>query len=263
MHPGMVVSLAQQLGLRGIAITDHDTVSGVAVAKAMGVLLDFPVIPGVELSTDWCETEIHILGYWVPDDGEFVELLAELRNSRLKRMAKMVEKVSSMGYRVTMEEVQQEAGEGFPGRPHLARVLVKTRQFQTMREAFQTLLEKGKPGYVPREKLTPVEAIKLLQRFGAVPVLAHPGLIGRDGIIAELVAAGLRGLEVYHPEHSWWEIRKYRLIANRYGLVVTGGSDYHGPGLRANLGSHGIDGDGMGKLSELKGGSPQWKNRLV
>lgn len=229
--PAEVVARAKSLGLKAIAITDHDTLEGVKPAFAAGRLHKIEVLPGVELGSEHQGEEVHILGYLLELHNQaFLERLAFFRNTRVDRMERMVEKIQQFGFPVDMERVMTIAGSGSVGRPHLAAALVEVGAVETIAEAFEKYIGAGCPAYVPRHKLNPVEAVRLIRAAGGVPVLAHPGLNNASRLIGELIEAGLAGLEAYHPAHSREQASYYHRLAGEYGLIVTGGSDYHGPG---------------------------------
>lgn len=228
--PEETVRRARELGLYAIAITDHDTVEGVrpALAAAKGTALH--VLPGVELSVDYGPTEIHVLGFFPDLDHEpLLETMRKIREGRVERAEKMVALLREAGIPITLEQVLEEAGAGSVGRPHVAKVLVKLGVVRTEPEAFTEYLARGKAAYVPRYKLTPEAAVRLLVEAGAMPVYAHPGLSHTDTMIDTLIPHGLLGLEAYHTDHTPSETRKYLNMAKRRGLYVTGGSDTHGP----------------------------------
>lgn len=229
--PEKVVERVRGAGLTAVSITDHDTFSGVAPAVAAGKKIGLEVIAGVELGALQGEQEIHILGY-LPDqdDGALLEKLRVLRRGRLGRMEKMVDKLRQLGHQVTIERVLELSASGSVGRPHLAAALVEAGAVETTGEAFKKLIGKGCPAYVPRYKLLPAEAVQIIRRARGVPVLAHPGLDNAASLIDELIEAGLQGLEAYHPAHTRELAGYFERLADRKGLVATGGSDYHGPG---------------------------------
>lgn len=237
--PERVVQLAKGLGLGAVAITDHDTLDGIRPAMLAGRRLGLGVVPGVELSTEHGNCEVHILGYYMNmEHQEFLSHLHTFKVARMDRAEKIVIKLRELNIDLTMPRVLALAGEGTVGRPHIARALVELGVVTSVGGAFDELLATGKPAYVPRFKCSPLKAIRLITEAGGVPVLAHPGLNKEDGLIAALVEAGLKGVEVYHPDHSASLSRHYLALCRQYGLIATGGSDYHGQGL-GNLGNLG------------------------
>lgn len=224
-----IMKLAEQSGLEGIAITDHDTVGSLDRALALSKENDFLVIPGIELSTEFAKKEVHILGYLFNYHLPWVtEKLEQLQRDRVTRILKMVDKLNQLGYDVDKREVQAIAGNGSIGRPHIAYVLRQKGYISSLQDAFQHLIGIGCPAYVPRFKLSPVEAVKFIREAKGVPVMAHPGLSQLDYLIPILRDEGLMGLEVYHPDHSYEEEERYLQLATKYKLIVTGGSDFHG-----------------------------------
>ncbi|MCL6639102.1 MAG: PHP domain-containing protein [Firmicutes bacterium] len=231
--PERVVEQARAAGLQAIAVTDHDTLAGCAPAIAAGSRCGLEVIPGMELGAFHGGKEIHILGYLVDlDDGELLNKLSFLQEGRKNRMKKMVEKLQQLGYDLDVARVYAASGGGAVGRPHLAAALVETGAVETSAEAFQTLIGKGCPAYIPRYKLSPLEAIQMIRKAGGVPVLAHPGLDGAGALIGELAKGGLMGVEAFHPAHTPVQAAYYERLAKKEGLLVTGGSDYHGRGRK-------------------------------
>lgn len=230
LAPEEIVRQALELGLYAIAITDHDTVEGVGPAMEAAEGTGLHLLPAVEISVDFQETEIHILGYFI--DLEYEPLLMameKVRSGRVERAALMVEKLRALGIEITMDDVLAQAGDGSVGRPHVARALHELGVVATAQQAFDKYLGRGKPAYVPRYKLSPEDAVRMIVDAGGMPVFAHPGLSRRDDMIDALIPAGLMGIEAYHTEHDERQTRKYINMANRRGLYVTGGSDSHGP----------------------------------
>lgn len=255
LHVGEVVQLAVRIGLDGVAITDHDTIGGLDQAVDIGEKCRYPVIPGIELSTEFQDKEIHILGYFIDFHLSWVrEKIAQLQNARRDRVGKMVAKLKKLGYDVEEEEVFAIGGEGSVGRPHVAHVLQHKGYVSSLQEAFQQLIGRGCKAYVPRFKMTPPEAINLVKDAGGIPVLAHPGLSQADYLIPSLCTEGLMGLEVFHPDHKINDESKYLKIAKAQGLIVTGGSDFHGSmgGDRSALGSKTVPSDIWDELMMLK-----------
>jgi predicted metal-dependent phosphoesterase TrpH len=229
--PAEVTRLAAARGLDAIAVTDHDTVDGIAPALAASRQVQLEVIPGIELSTDYRNFEVHILGYYI-DTGypRLLALLRQLRESRISRAEKMMAKLAALGYKLEPERVRQISGPAAPGRPHIARALLEKGMVSSLGQAFDTLIAPGGPAYVDRFKLTPAEAIALIREAGGVAVLAHPGLSGGEDMVYELCGFGLQGLEACHPDHNASQSGRFRCLAGELGLFVTGGSDFHGPG---------------------------------
>ncbi|KEO84211.1 PHP domain-containing protein [Tumebacillus flagellatus] len=250
--PRQLVERAHQNGLAAVAVSDHDTTAGVAEAQAAGRELGVEIVPGIELSTVFEGKEVHVLGYYYdPNHPALVELTTKMREDRVNRMEKMVVKLQEAGIDITREEVQAEA-QGAIGRPHFARVLMKKGYVSSMPEAFDKYLGYGKPGYVSRMKVTPVEGVNVILEAGGVPVVAHPGLIGKDYLFDELVPHGLAGLEALHPDHDDEQRKHYLALAEHHGLIATGGSDFHGAGAehRGELGSVNVPLDVVRRLQE-------------
>ncbi|MDX2098883.1 MAG: PHP domain-containing protein [Leptolyngbyaceae cyanobacterium bins.59] len=227
LTPTQLVELAIASGVRALAITDHDTMLGWDEAMtAAGDALE--IVPGLELSTVHNDRSLHILGFY-PNHDRLQAPLMERLEGRKRRAREMVAKLAALGYPIELPE----RGEGLaPGRPYIAAALVKAGYCQSSREAFDRFLGDGGPAYVPYEKFSAIEGIQLLRDCGAVPVWAHPYLF-RGGtvrtVLPELIQAGLMGLEVYHPSHSPSDIRHLEDWCNEFNLVMTGGSDFHGP----------------------------------
>lgn len=239
--PDEVVRMAARAGLGAIGIADHDTVDGVEEALATADELgSIRVVPAVEINTDHGSHEVHILGYFVDyRDLELRSFLAEQRESRHVRAERMVEQLAQLGMPVEFARVQEIAS-GAIGRPHIAHALVEKGYARSVDDAMGRLLGRGCPAYVPRNKLTPMAAVRKVVEAAGVAVFAHPGTAGCDEIIDELVRAGLAGIEAYHPQHSAAEQRRYAAKARERGLVATGGSDFHGPQWAQNVGIGGV-----------------------
>ena len=225
-----IARLVQRANVTFFSVTDHDTLD--ALPEAMDAAYDrgLAFLPGVEISTEG-DDEVHILGYGVnPQDEVLLSCLRRAAGDRQKRILVMAEKLKSLGMSLPMDEVAARA-EGSVGRPHLARAMMERGYVESVQQAFEQYLGKGKPAYVPRNTMTAAEAVSLLRGRGAVPVLAHPGLIHwpLERLLAALKTwqdAGLRGIEVYHPankeNYPYWD-----RLARQRGLLVTGGSDFH------------------------------------
>jgi predicted metal-dependent phosphoesterase TrpH len=229
--PSQIVDKAGQLGLRVIAITDHDTVEGITEAiQASKQYQSLRVIPGVELSTDVPAGEIHVLGYFIDyADAEFESSLEAMRDSRVGRARKMVEKLDKLGIHLEWNRVQEIAGTGALGRPHIAQAMLEKGYISSLQEAFKLYIGHGGPAYAERDKLTPVEAVKLILKANGLPVLAHPLTAGDvESTIVELKSVGLVGMEVYYGSYSFEDINPLLGLAYKHGLIATGGTDYHG-----------------------------------
>jgi predicted metal-dependent phosphoesterase TrpH len=228
LTPTELVHAAVSAGVRALAITDHDTISGWDEAIATAIPYNLEIVPGVELSTVHRDRSLHILGFY-PDANKLCAPLSERLEGRKRRAHQMVANLESLGYPISLPEL----GEGIaPSRPHLARALVEAGHVQSIREAFDRLLGDDQPAYVDYDKFSISEGIALLRNCGAVPVWAHPYLF-RGGeveeVLEELLNAGVMGIEVYHPSHTPKERKNLEALCANYGLLMTGGSDYHGP----------------------------------
>lgn len=226
-----IVHKAAELGLQTIAITDHDTVEG--IPAAIDAVRSYPqlrLIPGVELSTDVDRGEIHILGYFIDyADEEFQASLETMRSSRIVRARKMVENLAKMGVQIDWQRIQEIAGNGALGRPHIAQAMLEKGYINSIQDAFRHYIGHGGPAYVARDKLTPAEAVKLILKADGLPVMAHPLTSGDvETTIIELKTVGLVGLEVYYASYSFEDLNPLLGLAYKHGLIATGGTDYHG-----------------------------------
>jgi len=230
LSPEEVVRESAKRGLAVIALTDHDTVSGVAPALAAAQVLGLRVVPGVELSTDADQGEVHILGYFIDyNDGELLARLERMRNSRLERAQAIIAKLRDLGVDIDWPRVQEIAGKGSVGRPHLAQAMLEKGYIGSLKEAFSSYIGRGGPAYVERRKLTPAAAVELILRVKGLPVLAHPLTVSDpEALVIELKAVGLVGIEAYYKDYSADDVNKLLMLAEKYNLVATGGSDYHG-----------------------------------
>ena len=233
LSPTELIHLLASQGLKQVAISDHDTTEG--LAEAFAAAEEFPdmrIIPAIELSTDIPGDEVHMLGYFLRhEDEELQKILREFRMGRLERGRMMVEKLATLGINIEWERVQEIAGEGSVGRPHIALAMVEKGYCKEPKDAFPEYLGRNGSAYVERSKMTPPEAVDMLIRFGAVPVLAHPAYLNdMETTIAELAEAGIVGLEVHYAQFSPETVQQLAGLAERYGLIPCGGSDYHGLG---------------------------------
>jgi predicted metal-dependent phosphoesterase TrpH len=231
LTPADVVREAAERGLNFIALADHDSVDGIAPAQAAAQA--FPglkVIPCVEISTDIPQGEVHLLGYFVDyTDDEFKAALDRFKNSRLGRGQKMVAKLEDLGIHIDWQRVQEIAGSSSIGRPHIAQAMLEKGYISSIKQAFTEYLGHGRPAYVEREKMTPAEAVALVVKAKGLPVLAHPLTIpDPEAMTMELKKAGLVGIEAYYNGYTTEEVNRLVRLANKHGLIATGGSDYHG-----------------------------------
>jgi len=234
LSPTMLVKLAKVKGLAGIAITDHDTVEGTSEALEAGRIAGIEVVPGIEMSVVFGEVHLHLLGYYVDqDDTALLAGLKEIQAARNWRNGRIVEKLIALGTEISLAEVEQKSPCGQTGRPHIAQVLVDKGVVASIDQAFSRFLGRGASAYVPRKIFDAADGIALICGAGGIPVLAHPVTIDNSLrkiplLVDRLVALGLQGIEVYYPAHSRKNQKQLSALAERYGLVVTGGSDYHG-----------------------------------
>nr|WP_239124756.1 PHP domain-containing protein [Leptolyngbya sp. CCY15150] len=228
LTPTQLVQEAIAAGLKVLSITDHDTLSGWDEAYQAAAGTSLTLVPGVELSTVHNGRSLHILGFY-PNRQALEAPLRERVEGRHRRAQQMAENLAALGYPIILPRLSDTMA---PGRPHIAAALVAAGYVRSPQEAFERWLGEDKPAHVAYEKFSAVDGIQLLRRCGAVPVWAHPYLF-RGGPVPEvlptLVEAGLMGLEVYHPNHAERDRRRLAAIGQRYGLLTTGGSDYHGP----------------------------------
>lgn len=236
LGPGELVALAAQRGLAALAITDHDTVEALAPARqAAGPALE--LVPGIEMSCALGDLDLHLLGYYLdPEDAALLERLARFRAERLARAEAILERLHALGIELGREQVLEIAGEGVVGRPHVAHALLRGGHVGSLDDAFRRYLSPHGAAYVPRPAFHPREAIELIHAAGGVSVLAHPGPHLADAVVESLAADGLRGIEVWHPQHAPPTVRRYQSLAQRLGLLETGGSDFHGEMRGAQLG---------------------------
>jgi predicted metal-dependent phosphoesterase TrpH len=233
MEPGELVKYAKSRGLAAIALTDHDTVEGIKEAYEEGLRIGFEVVPGLEISVDF-EPEMHILGYFFGNSYLDIEdTLICLRKSREERNPEIIKKLNDMGFDINMEEVSKIAARGVVGRAHIAKVLVDKGYVGSVGEAFDKFLSSGRPAFVKRDKFTPEQGINEIIRAGGIPVLAHPIYLGRsyaelDSLFYELKIMGLKGIEAYYVDNTPQDTENMVKLAHKHGLLITGGSDFHG-----------------------------------
>ncbi|MEW6142969.1 MAG: PHP domain-containing protein [Chloroflexota bacterium] len=236
LTPEQLIASAARLGINVLGISDHDTVAGIPAAlETAKTYPTITVVPGVEINCDVTDGELHILGYFIDYHSPQLNTeLEHLRHSRRERGAKMVAKLQTLGKNIKWERVQEIAGTGSVGRPHVAQALLEAGHVSSFRDAFDRYIGRNGPAYVEREKITPVGAVKLILGVGGLPVLAHPADVPNlDDFIKQLKAAGLVGLEAYYNGYRLEVIHNLVAIAAQHKLIVTGGSDYHGLGGEA------------------------------
>jgi len=247
--PTELVEEAAAIGLTAIAVTDHDTVDGLSEALAAGERLGVDVVPGVEINLEYDRVTMDMLGYFLagmPTD-ELQRELAELRVYRDERNTRMVRRLAELDMPLDPADLLAAAENGAVGRPHIGEAMVRRGYVSSIREAFELYLRRGAPAWVDRRRLALGRALKLLRASGALPVLAHPGIIRTDAaglnqIVREAARGGMAGIECFYPLHDEDTVRRCLGLAGKYALVPTGGSDYHGtvkPKARLGVGSLG------------------------
>jgi predicted metal-dependent phosphoesterase TrpH len=249
--PAELIRAAVDAGLDALAITDHDTFSGFEKAKPFAESAGLPVYRGIELSTALGqpkERAVHLLGYFFKSDPapEFTEWIQKMQAARRDRNVRLAAKLQSLGCDVRIEEVNA-LGRSLAGRPHFAKLLVQKGYAKTTREAFDKYLDESAAAYVEREEPSVEEAIRRINEGGGLSTVAHPVRLGKrdhaeeEKLLAHLRDAGLQAIEVYHSDHNASDQARYRAIAEKYGLKITGGSDFHGankPDVRLGTGYH-------------------------
>jgi len=229
--PEEIVARAAKLGLTHFALTDHDSIDG--IVPAIEAARNFPeltFIPGVEISTDVPDGEVHVLGYFIDyKSKELAESLQKFRNSRHDRALGMVRKLGKLGIDIDWTRVREIAGDGTIGRPHIARAMLEKGYIDTFTEAFDRYIGRDGPAYVEREKMMPEAAVALVIRSRGIPVMAHPFTVpDPEKMVMKLKEVGLAGIEAYYKDNNDEQTAVLTAMADKYGIIVTGGSDYHG-----------------------------------
>lgn len=236
LTPWELVKKAGECGLKAVGITDHDTISGWNEAESAGNAFGVEILKGIELNTDWSGKEVHILGYEINSEStDLLEKLRTLQDARFNRMFKILEKLSDLEIEITASEIHNIARGESVGRPHIAQALIAKGIVKTIKEGFDRFIGAGAPAYVPRYKLSPEEGISLVREAGGVAVLAHPGVYRLEEAVPQWIEIGLQGIEVCHSEHSLEDEHRYRALAKNYGLIMTGGSDFHGEARKPGI----------------------------
>ncbi len=227
--PEELIAEASRLGFTAVAVTDHDSVDGIERARAEGKRRGVEVVPGVEMSCNVNGTDVHILGYYLDYHREEVQdFFARVRQSRLERAERMVAKLSELGAPVSLARIKELAGAGAVGRPHIAQAMVEAGAVASISEAFERYIGYDGPAYFPKLRLTPPEVVNFIHKNGGLAVIAHPATYGNDDLLYLVIAAGVDGIEVWHPEHNERSVARYQEIAEKNRLLMTGGSDCHG-----------------------------------
>lgn len=226
--PRELILNAKQAGIEVISICDHDNIAGIIEATELGKSIGVEVIPGLEISSDIKDKEIHILAYFFePENEELERYLLFFREERLKRADRIVKKLKSLGLYLTIEDVMDKAKNSAVGRPHIAQAMLEKGLTSSYYEAFNKYIGNGCPAYEKKVHLSPQSAFKIISDAGGLSFIAHPGYMP-ESLLKELITAGVDGIEVIHPSHSPNQIRFYRGIVNEYFLLESGGSDFHG-----------------------------------
>lgn len=242
--PTEVIDLAVEAGLTAIALTDHDGLAGLTEAEDRAKTAGIDFVRGCEVSASFQPGSLHLLCYFVPTEGALPKKLADLRGERERRNEKLLELLTGLGFPITREEVELEAGSDVIGRPHFAAVLIRHGVVSSVEEAFQRFLAKGAPAYVEREHVEPTEILEVAAESGVLTSIAHPMTLGLeptelDRLLDDFASSGVDGMECYYSSYDEDLQRDLAAMARRHGLVPTGGSDFHGtfkPGLYVGTG---------------------------
>jgi predicted metal-dependent phosphoesterase TrpH len=262
--PEAIIGKAAGLGLKYVSLTDHDSIDGIMPAiKAAKKFPGLTFIPGVELSTDIADGEAHILGYFIDfTSTELKKELEKFRDSRFGRARRMVEKLAALGIKIDWARVQEIAGDGAIGRPHVAQAMQEKGYISSFNEAFEKYIGHGGPAYVEREKVTPEEAATLIVRCGGLPVLAHPFTVkDPEEMVITLKKAGLIGIEAYYKDNTPETTKATLKLAEKYGLIATGGTDYHGIDDSREVMPGGVE--AAQKLIKLAGKFPGKRKNII
>ncbi|MBN9013114.1 MAG: PHP domain-containing protein [Rhizobiales bacterium] len=257
LSPSDLIAEAKRAGVSRLGLTDHDTLAGLPEANRAANEAGIELIPGVELSADEREVEVHILGYFVPERSPVLnEALARFARDRVERIETIVDRLIRMGIRITQVRVREIAGTGSIGRPHIARALIEAGYGASVNEVFDAYLAPGCPAYVPSKPLSPELAVELLRDAGAAPVLAHPRSVGDiPAMLRRLKPVGLVGLECFYGEYDVPTRERLAELANEWLLIPTGGSDFHGVGFKPgrDLGGPDVPAMSVDRLREATG----------
>lgn len=257
LGPSELIAEAKRVGVARLGLTDHDTLAGLPEANRAANEAGIELIPGVELSADERNVEVHILGYFVPERSPVLnEALAGFARDRVERIETIVDRLVRMGIRITQQRVREIAGTGSIGRPHIARALIEAGYGSSVNDVFDAYLAPGCPAYVPSKPLAPEWAVELLRDAGAAPVLAHPRSVGDiPAMLRRLKPVGLVGLECFYGEYDVPTRERLAELANEWLLIPTGGSDFHGVGFKPgrDLGGPDVPAMSVDRLREATG----------
>lgn len=230
LDPQTLVQLAWRAGIRTLSVTDHDTVAALAEVETAAKAAGMEFVSGIEVTAVHEGRDVHVLGYFIDrGNGHLAAFLEKQRADRVRRVLAIVDRLANMGKPIGRDEFTANRAPGRSlGRPLVARALVKAGHVADMRQAFEQLIGEGRPAYIPRIGAAPAEVIDIIERAGGVASLAHPGILRRDDLIPGLIDAGLSAIEAFHSEHDAATTEHYLGVADRFGLLVSGGSDYHG-----------------------------------
>lgn len=256
LSPEEVVLKSAEAGLTIIALADHDTVDGIAPAlETVGAFPGLKMIPGIEMSTDVPRGEVHMLGYFIDYTAQELRArLEKMRNSRQQRAQGIIAKLRNLGIPIEWQQVQEIAGSGSIGRPHIAQAMLDKGYVASVKEAFTKYLGRDGSAYVAWKKLTPARTVELILRTDGLPVLAHPLTVNDfEAVIIELKAIGLVGIEAYYNGYTADEVNRLVNLAHRHNLIATGGSDYHGldPGTETRIGGNDVPIEAAERLMAL------------
>jgi predicted metal-dependent phosphoesterase TrpH len=259
--PAELVARAAAAGVTVLSVTDHDTVAGCEAAAEACRAANIEFVTGIEITAVRDQADVHVLGYFIdPQSPALRVFLTEQRQRRFDRVGQMIARLARVGLRLDADAILRPAVDDpsrAVGRPWIARALVAAGYVETTNEAFATWLSRGRPGFVPREGAAPDNVIARIHDAGGLASMAHPGLIGRDNWIPGLAASGLDAIEAYHTDHDADAIARYRAMAHRLTIAVSGGSDYHADESHGapHPGSVSLPRDDFDRLVRLKRGT--------
>ncbi len=239
LSPEELLRIAEQIGLRAIAITDHDTIDAIKPATYLSGKYHIEIIPAIELGTQVGSVELHFLGYFIDIESKaLIHYLNHIKTTRKNRAAAILKKLRRFGLHLKLDDVLKKAGQGSVGRPHIAAAMVERGLVSTFQEAFDLWIGDGRPAHVNKGNYHPEELISLIHQAGGIAVLAHPGNRLSMKLLQRFIKAGLDGIEVIHPSHDDPTRKSLQTLAREYGLLMTGGSDFHGFRSHTNVFGH-------------------------